>query len=57
MEAFLPESTPANFVLSYIAADCQAALLHPSEERHAIDVQDAAHRLLSEHAGVSAYHD
>lgn len=57
MEAFLLESTPANFVLSYCAADCQAALLHLSEVRRTLDAQDAAHHLLSRHASVSAYHD
>lgn len=38
MEAFLPGSTPANFVLSYCAVDCQTALLHLSEEQHTMDV-------------------
>lgn len=38
MEAFLLESTPANFVLSYSTGDCQTALLHLSEEQHTTDV-------------------
>lgn len=48
MEAFLPQSTPANAALSYSAGDCQTALLHLSEEQHTID----AHHLLSKHVSV-----
>lgn len=57
MEVFLPDSTPANFVLSYCAGYCQTALLCLSEEQHPVGGCAAAHSLLSPLANLSVYRD